>query len=122
MSSKGPPDPGAFFREMLGQWESIANEFSTGLMRSGEFARTVHGATNAATQAQSAAREVMSRALAAANMPSREEIQELSARMQAVEERLANMEGLLIKLAGAPAAPDRPRPSRTKKPPEKKAG
>jgi polyhydroxyalkanoate synthesis regulator phasin len=114
------PDPGAFFREMLGQWESVANQFGTELMKSGEFARTMHGATSAATRAQEVAKEAMSRALAAANMPSREELAAIGERMSALEERLSRIESLLIKLAGQDAAPkvERPKPARTKKPPQ----
>jgi hypothetical protein len=117
------PDPGTFFREMLGQWEGVANQFGAELMKSGEFARTMQGATALSLKAQEGAREAMTRALAAANMPSREEVIDLGGRMSAVEARLERIEALLSALAGAPAVPkvDRPKPSRTKKPP-KKAG
>lgn len=116
-------DPGAFFREMLGQWENIANQFGSEMMKSGEFARTMHGATSAGLRAKEAAREAMSRALEAANMPNREEIIGLAERMRAVEERLGRIETLLIRIAGdaVPSQPATPRPARTKKPP-KKAG
>lgn len=118
MADNKSPDPGAFFREMLGQWESMANEFGSGLMRTGEFSRAMHGATAATMQAKEATREVMSRALAAANMPSREEVIDLSARMQAVEDRLASIEQLLVKIAGVSAPPaETPSPKRTKTPP-----
>ena len=114
------PDPGAFFREMLGQWESIVNQFGSELMKSGEFARTVQGATTAGLKAQAAAKEAMSRALAAANMPSREDMIDMAARMRGVEARLARIETLLEQLAGSTssAASPRPRPKRTKKPPK----
>jgi hypothetical protein len=114
-------DPGAFFREMLGQWEGIANQFGAEMMKTGEFARTVQGATSAGIKAKEAAADVMTRALAAANMPSREEIVGLAERMGAVEERLGRIETLLIRIAGeaAPPAPPRPKPVRTKKPPKK---
>lgn len=115
------PDPGAFFREMLGQWENVANQFGSELMKSGEFARTVQGATSASLKAQEVAKDAMSRALAAANMPSRDEITALGERIGSIEERLSRIESLLIKLAGQDAAPnlERPRPSRTKTPPAK---
>jgi hypothetical protein len=115
-------DPAAFFREMLGHWENMANQFGNELMKSGEFARTMHGATAAGLKAQEAAREAMGRALAAANMPSREEVFDLSARMKAVEDRLARIEALLSQIAGVPAAaPARPKPARTRKPPKSAA-
>ena len=113
-------DPGTFFRELLGQWEGVANQFGTELMKSGEFARTVQGATSASMKAQEVAKDAMSRALAAANMPSREEMVAIGERMGAIEERLSRIETLLIKIAGqdVPRA-ERPKPSRTKKPPKK---
>ena len=111
-------DPGAFFREMLGQWEGIANQFGTELMKSGEFARTMHGATSASVKAQEVAKDAMGKALAAANIPSREEIVSLGERMILIEERLGRIESLLIKIAGQDAPrPERPKPARTKKPP-----
>lgn len=112
-------DPGAFFREMLGQWEGIANQFGTELMKSGEFARTMHGATSASVRAQEVAKDAMGKALAAANIPSREEIVSLGERMGTIEERLSRIESLLIKLAGQEqTAAARPLPARTKKPPK----
>lgn len=112
-------DPAAFFREMLGQWENVANEFGSGLLKSGEFARTVNNATAASAKARAVGGEVMTRALAAANMPSRDEIVSLSARMQAIEESLARIEAMLSGLAGAPAKPEKHKPKRTKTPPKK---
>lgn len=105
------PDPGTFFREMLGQWEGIANQFGAELMKS--------GASTAGLKARDAAKEAMSRALEAANMPSREDMTDMTARMRGIEARLERIETLLEKLAGA-AGPggDRPKPKRTKKPPK----
>lgn len=110
------PDPGEFFREMLGQWESIANQFGSELKKSGDFARTVHGATSAGLRAKEAAKEAISRALEAANMPSREDMTDMTARLRGVEARLERIEDLLAKLAGELAAS---RPGRTK---SKRAG
>lgn len=110
------PDPAAFFREMLGNWEGIAGQFAAELMKSGDATRAMQGASAAGAKAKEAAHDAMSRALAAANMPSREEIANLDGRMRAVEERLGRIETLLVRLAGeAPAAPskaDRKKPSK----------
>ncbi|PZO92247.1 MAG: hypothetical protein DI623_00370 [Sphingomonas sanxanigenens] len=114
--SKDGPDPATFFREMLGQWETIASEFGSGLLKSGEFARTVNTAATAKARAMSS--EVVSRALAAANMPSREEIGSLSERMQAVEDRLARIEALLTEGA-APPKPRKDKAKRAKAPAKK---
>ena len=90
-----PPDPAAFFRDMLGQWEKTVNEVGGGFMKSEEFARTMGGATAASSQAQAATHGMMERALAAANMPSRAEIEDLSARLARMEGQLARIEAKL---------------------------
>ena len=112
-----PPDPSAFFRQMLGQWEQFANSVGGDVLKSGEFARTMHGATAATMQAQEAIKCVMERTLAAANMPSREEVADLSARLARVEASLERIEAGIAALAGGPPTRnDRPRPSRTRTP------
>jgi hypothetical protein len=89
------PDPADMFRELLGQWENIATEFGSGLLKSGEIARTVSSATAATSKARSIGGEVVTRALAAANLPGREELATLTNRVQSIEERLARIESLL---------------------------
>ena len=113
-----PPDPGAFFRELLGQWEAMANQFGGDLMKSGEFARALQGASAASMKAQSATHQIMDRALAAANMPSRSEVEDISARLARIEESVGRIEALMMAQAGI-APPERPRPKRTRKPPAK---
>ncbi len=48
------PDPSAFFRQMLGQWEQFADSVGGDTLKSGKFARTMHGAAAATIQAQEA--------------------------------------------------------------------
>ncbi|MBN8817035.1 MAG: hypothetical protein J0J06_16525 [Sphingomonas sp.] len=111
-------DPAAMFREMLGEWEKLANSVGDGLAKSDEFSRFMHGATTAQMNTQEAISGMMARALAAANMPSRAEIEDLSARLARMEVMLARIEE---RLGGAPERADRPKPSRTRKPPAAKA-
>ncbi|WP_326525003.1 hypothetical protein [Sphingomonas sp.] len=113
-------DPASFFRDMLGQWETMANQFGGQAMRTPEAARAMGAATTATAQVQEATREAMGRALAAYNMPSREEVSGLSERLAGVEDRLARIEGLLVRLAGDDA-PARPKPARTRTPGKDKA-
>lgn len=108
------PDPGAFFREMLGEWEKMANQLGGQMLKSDEWARAMHGAQGAALSAQGANREMMDRALAAANMPSRAEVEDLSLRLARIEASIARIEQ---HLAGTPPRAHRPRPARTRKPP-----
>lgn len=108
------PDPASFFRQMLGEWEKMANNIGGQVMQSDEWSRTMHGAQSAQLQAQAATKAMMERALAAANMPSRAEVEDLSARMGRIEASLARIEAALL-----PAAtPVRPKPTRGRKPPE----
>lgn len=119
--SSTPPDPTAFFRSMLGEWEKMTNSMGGQAFKSDDVARLIGGATNASASAQEAFRGVMERALAAANMPSRQELEDVSARLGRVEAALFRMEGKIDALAGggatAPAATPSG-PARTRKPPE----
>ena len=114
------PDPAAFFREMLGQWEQMANQVGGHMMKSGEFSRVMQGANSATMTAQTAAHQMMDKALAAANMPSRSEVEDLSARVRRIEESVGRIEALLMAQAGI-APPERPKPKRTRTPPGKPA-
>jgi len=107
-------DPAAFFRTMLAEWEKAANSVGGQYLRSEDWTRAMHGAGGATLQVQEAMHDAATRALAAANMPSREEVADLSARLGRMEAQLARIEAAL---GAAPAAPDRPRPTRTRKPP-----
>ena len=110
-------DPADFFRDMLGQWERASNEIVGKMLQTSEFSRGMINATTVSLKLQQAMHEQMTRFLAAANMPSREEVASLGAGMRAIDERLARIEAMLIAATGAkPAAPDRPRPPRTRKP------
>lgn len=109
-----PPDPAAMFRQMLGQWEQMANSFGNDTMRTEEFARTMQGASAATMTMQSAFRDAMEKGLATANLPTRTDVEALTARVAAMEGTLARIEA---RLAGdAPAAPAKPRPTRGRKP------
>ena len=114
------PDPAAMFREMLGQWETMTNSLGGEVMKSGEFGRALQGANAASMGAQAATHQMMERMLAAANMPSRAEIEDISARLARIEESIRRIEALLTAQAGV-TPPDRPKPRRTRTPPGKAA-
>ena len=100
---------------MLGEWEKMANSFGGEAMKSEEWARAMHGASAATTNMQATLKGVMERALAAANMPSRTELEDVSARLARIEASLFRIESTLTQ--AKPAAPTRPKPARTRKPP-----
>jgi hypothetical protein len=107
---ESPKDPAQMWRDMLGQWEQFANTFGGEAMKSEGFVQAMGGATGAAAQGQQATHEVMTRWLAAMNMPSRAEFADLSARLARIEDAVHRIEA-----AVAPrAAPNRPRPRRTR--------
>ena len=116
--SSTPPDYAAFFRTMLGEWEKATNQMGGQAFKSEEFARLVGGATAATSQAQEAFRGVMERALAAANMPSRAEIEDISARLARIEGALFRIEAKLADMAPAEPKPAPAGPTRNRKPPE----
>ena len=107
-------DPAAFFRDMLGEWEKMANSVGGDFAKSGEFARAMHGASAATMQTQEAISAMMTRALAAANMPSRAEIEDLSGRLSRIEAQLGRIESAL---GAKPDKPRRDKPKRTRTPP-----
>jgi hypothetical protein len=112
-----PPDPAALFRQMLGEWEKAANQVGGDWLKSDAFARAMHGANAASLGGQQALQEVMERALAAANMPSRAEVEDLSARLGRIEAQLARIEAAVAPPAAATSAAPPPKPTRTRKPP-----
>ena len=113
-------DPAAFLRTMLGEWEKMANSLGGDALKSDDWSRTMHTAQGATLNAQAAFKQVMARALAAADMPSRTEFEDLSARIGGIEAALFRIEALLREGA-PPAVPERPKPPRTRKPPESAA-
>jgi polyhydroxyalkanoate synthesis regulator phasin len=74
----------------------------------------MHQGTAASLQAQNAMQEGMAKALAAANMPSKADIDALGERLLAVERQLAQ---IAQALGNAGAASTAPKPSRNRKPP-----
>lgn len=107
-------NPADFFRSMLGEWEKMANGVGGDLMKSEEWSRAMGVGTAAHVQAQGAMKEAMGKALAAANMPSRTEFEDLSARIGRMEAQLARIEAAVT---GGPPETSRPRPTRNRQPP-----
>ncbi len=120
MTGPTTPDPAAMFREMLGQWEAMANEFGGNLMKSGEFTRVMHGANAANMKLKEARADMMERALDAANMPTKAEVADLSARLHRIEATVDRIESMIAAQAGVSTVPERPKPKRTRKPPQSK--
>lgn len=115
----GPNNPADFFRDMLGQWEKMANNFGNEAMKTEEFARGMQGASGAGMAMQGALREQMEKALAASNMPTRADVDALAARLDTIEGILARIEARLGGVDPAVSSPPKPKPARTRKAPKK---
>lgn len=107
-------NPADLWRTMLGEWEKMANGVGGDLLKSEDWSRAMNAGTAAHVQAQGAVKDAMGKALAAANMPSRAEFEDLSARIGRMEASLARIETAVV---GGPGA-DRPRPTRGRRPPD----
>ena len=113
MTTGPSADPFAFFREALNQWEKSANALGTQILGSDKAVEMMHKGTAASLQAQNAMKDGMSKALSAANMPSKADIETLSARLGAVESSLARIETILTGTAMVAKA-EAPKPKRTR--------
>lgn len=117
MSDTPNLDPLALARTWMAQWEKLVNEHGTELLARPEAAQAMQALSGAAIQAQAASNEASGRLLAAANMPSRADVEALGARLASVEATLARIETML-RTALPDSVPARPAVPRTRKPPK----
>jgi polyhydroxyalkanoate synthesis regulator phasin len=115
VSANPATDPMGFFRDMLGQWEQMGNQVGSKMMESKEFAQLMHQGSAASMQAQNAVQEAMAKALAAANIPSKADIDALGARLLAVEKQVAL---IAAAVGGSGTTSATPKPSRNRRPPK----
>ena len=116
MSGGDSVDPTAMMRSALDQWEKLANEYGAQFLQRPETTKAMQSMTAGYLQMQKTTQDAMGKALAAANLPSRTDIEALSARLGAIETSLARIE------AGKSAPPmsaSLPRTPRTRKPPSR---
>ena len=109
-----PTDPMGLFRDMVTQWEKMANDYGGQFLARPETAELMHKATAANLQVQGAMQGAMEKVLGAANMPTKTQVEALGERLSSVEATLARIEARLN--AQGTAAPDTPRPTRTRNP------
>ena len=116
MTAPAGLDPLATMRAAVDQWEKLANEYGAQFLERPETSQALQKMTAGFLQMQKATQDAMGKALAAANLPSRLDIEALSARLGALEAAVARIEAALGGSAPTGAAP-LPRPPRTRKPP-----
>lgn len=104
------------FRDVVNQWEKLANDYGSQFLARPEAAQAMHSVTSAGLQVQNAVQDAMAKVLTAANMPSKVEIETLGSRLTSVEASLARIEAALS--GGGHAAPQsaKPKPTRGRKP------
>ena len=105
-------DPLAMMRAAVDQWEKLANEYGGQFLQRPETSEAMQKMTAGFLQMQKMTQDAMGKALAAANLPSRMDIEALSGRLGAIEASLARIEG-----SGPPKVTPAARTPRTRKPP-----
>lgn len=113
MPETPPSDPFAFFRKWVGEWETQVNTHGAEWLKKPEVAQAMQQLSSARLAAQATTDEAAGKLLAAANLPSRADIEALGARLGQIETTLARIEA---HLSGTAASAKRPAPKRTRKP------
>ncbi len=112
-------DPIAIWQDMIGQMEKGFNAFAHRAMASPEFSKVVSQVGGATADAQRQFGEMMEKYLATMNLPNREQMVGMAARLQAIEGQLTEIKALLRQIHDRPVAPGR-RPAAVPKPPRAK--
>ena len=118
-----PPslDPFALWRDLVSQMEKGANQFADPALKSDEFAKVANKVLSASVAGKALKLEMMNRYFGALNLPTRTDIDALSDRLQAIEDRLIGMSATLDRLAGVKLRAGTglavAGPARTRKPP-----
>jgi hypothetical protein len=110
MASQLRSDPFDMWRQALSKLENGMNALSNRSMNSDQFTQALQQFSTVALGMQHALDKALRRHFKVLNLPTRDDIEGLSAALQRIEERLD-------RLAGQPA-PAGPRPARTRRPPE----
>jgi hypothetical protein len=120
MADEKPKDPAQMFQEWVTQWERATDSFSNRLMGNDEFSKYINQMQSTQMEFQKGFAELMAGQLANMNMPSREDVLQISEDIQALDRRIARIETSLHKLtqtADTPAGQSKKKTPRTKKAP-----
>jgi hypothetical protein len=112
-------DPVAMWHNMIGQMEKGFNAFANQAMASPEFSKVVSHVGGVTADAQKQFGEMMETYLASMNLPNREQMVGMAARLQAIEGQLTEIKALLRQIQNAGVSSNRQaaaRPSRAKRP------
>ena len=125
MAEETPKDPSAIFQDWVSQWERAADKFSNQFMATDEFSQSMNTMQKMQMEYQRAFAEQMSKHLVSMNMPSRDELLQVSETVREMDRKIsrieANIEKLIDGQKSTASAPAVKRPPRTKKPSAKKS-
>lgn len=123
MAKTGLPlmDPLQMWRDALTQWEGGTNAEASRQMGSEEFAQALHAMAGVSTGIQQALGKANGALLKELNLPSREDLIDIGARLQRIEDAIEQLTQRLGGVAPAPASAAEPKqmPPRTRKPAKK---
>lgn len=112
-------DPVRAWQDFIQKWEIEINEWSGKVTESEQFSAMMGQATKMNLVAQKAFAERMETMLEALNLPSKTQIEDLTERLDRMEDNIERIR-LAIEKSGAPVADTAaPEPRRTRKPPRK---
>lgn len=109
-------DPVEAFGKLLSEWEKTSNDLANQMMGTDQFNQSMGSATSFSLKMREAMHEQMTRMLELSNMPSREEVSELTRLVSKIDQRLDRIERQLGSQSAEGARQARPRPPRTKQP------
>lgn len=124
MAKDESASPSDTFSEWVSQWERTVDKYSNQFMGTSEFSQSMNLMQSMQLEYQRAFGEQMAKQLANFNMPSRDDILELSESFRDMDRRMARIETSLNKIEKAQdngAKKKAASPPRTKRPPAKKA-
>jgi hypothetical protein len=112
MTEKPPVDAFSLSREMMSQWEQSVNALLTQHMSTSDFSKQIHESMASSAQTMKA----LSKMSAPLSYATKDDVADISQRLQAIEEQLGRVTSLLERLLPEETvAPSRPKISRSKR-------
>tara|TARA_R110002072_G_scaffold1780_2_gene14597 strand:- start:5089 stop:5475 length:387 start_codon:yes stop_codon:yes gene_type:complete len=121
VDKKGPIDPSAQFQEFVSDWERGMDKFFNQMMGTDQFSQSMNEMQKLQLEFQKTFRESMAQNLLRMNMPSRDDLMQVSENVRMLDLRLSRIEEMLTAMLGNNEPKSkRQSPPRTKRPPRTK--
>tara|TARA_R110002073_G_scaffold953_2_gene7111 strand:- start:3802 stop:4188 length:387 start_codon:yes stop_codon:yes gene_type:complete len=121
VDKKGPIDPSAQFQEFVSDWERGMDKFFNQMMGTDQFSQSMNEMQKLQLEFQKTFRESMAQNLLRMNMPSRDDLMQVSENVRMLDLRLSRIEEMLTATLGNNEPKSkRQSPPRTKRPPRTK--